>query len=133
MSYLERMLLTCGGSYDRIIWRVSKIKIDYLTKVCYICNIKGKARDTRPTPNMSYKSLTRPAVTIGSSGGLFFALKDLINKTNKSHNEYTYLDKIRICNIHWHPPPFRWRDKPLLGGRVGRLYCALTFRKPSIT
>ena len=37
--------------------------------------MKGKARDTWPTLAMIYKSLTRPAVTIGSSGGLF-ALKN---------------------------------------------------------
>ena len=42
------MLLTRGNTYDTIL---SCIDIDYITKVCYICNIRGKARDTRPTPS----------------------------------------------------------------------------------
>ncbi len=54
----------------------------------------------------------RSAVTSASSGGLFFILKDLIHKTDKGDNEDTYLEQIRICNVHWHRPPF-WRVKPL--------------------
>lgn len=37
---------------------------------------------------------------------LFSSLGHLINETNKGDNEDTYLDQIRICNIHWHRPPF---------------------------
>ena len=63
----------------------------------------------------------RPAVTIASSGGLFFSLKDLINETYKCNNEDTYLDQIRICNVHWHRPPFKLEGKPLREWRVNRL------------
>ena len=58
------------------------------------------------------RQLMRSAVTSASSGGLFFILKDLIHKTDKGDNEDTYLEQIRICNVHWHRPPF-WRVKPL--------------------
>ena len=29
-----------------------------------------------------------------------------ITETNKSDNEDQQLDQIRVCNIHWHRPPF---------------------------
>lgn len=59
----------------------------------------------------------RSAVTSASSGGLFFILKDLIHKTDKGDNEDTYLEQIRICNVHWHrPPSVELEGKPLHGG-----------------
>ena len=44
-----------------------------------------------------------PAVHYCSSGRLFFSPKDCIAQSYESDNEDTYLDQIRICNIHWHP------------------------------
>ena len=62
-----------------------------------ILNMKKGKPETHGLPyNDWIKSLMRLAVTIGGSGGLFFVLKDLVNKTNKCNNEDTYLNKIRI-------------------------------------
>ena len=75
----------------------------------------------------------RPAVTIASSGGLFFSLKDLINETYKCNNEDTYLDQIRICNIHWQALlSFVWRVSPSEKWEGRPPLCALTFRVDSI-
>ena len=80
------------------------LQFDYGEKYV-ILNMKRKVRNTRPTPTIfSVKSHARLAVTIGGSGG-FLSFKNLINETNKCNNEDTYLDRIRICNVHWHRPP----------------------------
>ena len=85
--------------------------------MCYNKSEKGKPETHGLPYNDWIKSLMRLAVTIAGSGGLFFVLKDLVNKTNKCNNEDTYLDKIRICNVHWHRPPSVELDgKPLHAG-----------------
>ncbi len=58
-----------------------------------------------PSTSKLYRYM-RQVVTIGSSGGLFLSPENLITQTYKGNNKYTKLDKIRICNIHWHRPPF---------------------------
>ena len=93
------------------------LQFDYGEKVCYIKYEKGKSETHGLPYNIYVKSHARLAVTIGGSGGLFFFLKDLINETDKSNNEDTYLDQIRICNVHWHrPPSVELEGKPLHGG-----------------
>ena len=35
-----------------------------------------------------------------------FSLKYLVKETYKGYDKETYLDQVRICNIHRHRPPF---------------------------
>ena len=60
-------------------------------------------RSDLPSQVLSY--ITQPS-TSANSWRLFLSLKDCITQTYKGYNEYTYLNQIRICNIHWHCPPF---------------------------
>ena len=73
-------------------------------QMCYIEHKEGEARDTRPTPdNEQLNAFQHQPFTIGSSGRLFFSPKDRVTQSYESDNEDTYLDQIRICNVHWHP------------------------------
>ena len=55
--------------------------------------------------------------------------KDLLTPTSsyESDNEDTYLDQVRICNIHWHRPPFfrpEGEAPPFMEGRPPFMYSA---------
>ena len=90
---------------------------------CAIVNIKlREARDIRPTPDdEQLNAFQHQPFTIGGSGRLFFSPEDCITQSYESDNEDTYLDQIRICNVHWHRPPFKLEGKPLREWRVDRL------------
>lgn len=92
---------------------------------CVIFNMERESQNTRPTiPNYCDNYISQP-FTIGSSGRLFSFPEDCITQSYESDNEDTYLDQIRICNKHWHRPPF-YRpegDAPSKYGGVGRLLC----------
>lgn len=81
---------------------------------------------------MIYSYFIRP-FTIASSGRLFSTLKDCVTQSYKGYNEDTYLDQIRICNIHWQALlSFVWRVSPSEKWEGRPPLCALTFRVDSI-
>lgn len=42
-----------------------------------------------------------------------FSLKNCVAQSNKGNNEYSNLNQVRVCNIHWQGPPFfRLRVSP---------------------
>ena len=82
-------------------------------QVCYIKK-KGKPQKRLPLNCLSQTFIVWPS-TNGSRWRLFsFIPEDLITKTYKGYNEYSYLNQISICNIHWQRPPssFVWRVSP---------------------
>ena len=66
-------------------------KLDYLQLICYTVNLKEKPQAAYPIITLACYNVT--AVTIASSGGLFFSLENLIAETDKGDNEYPELNE----------------------------------------
>ena len=92
---------------------------------CAIVNIKlREARDIRPTPDdEQLNAFQHQPFTIRGSGRLFFSPKDRITQSYESDNEDTYLDQIRICNVHWQPSFLSSGGLPLRRGQAA-LVCS---------
>ena len=75
---------------------------------------KGKPQKRPTLWIIKLNVLQHQPSTIPSSWRLFsFVLENLITKTDKGNNEYTKLNQVRICNIHWQPLlSFVWRVSP---------------------
>ena len=106
----------------------------YPASRCAILIIKkGKARTHGlPLNNQQLTFLQGQPFTICGSGRLFSSLEYLIKQTYKGHNEYSNLNQVLICNIHWLALlSFVWRVSPSENGRVGRLdmYSGFPYRQ----
>ena len=75
--------------------------------MCYSkYKVKGSQIHTAYPNDEQSNAFQHQPFTIGGSGRLFFSPEDCITQSYESDNEDTYLDQIRICNVHWHRPPF---------------------------
>ena len=75
-------------------------------------NRKGKPQAAYPESYATTFTGSRQLFAV--VGGLFLSPENLITQTDKGDNEEQQLEQVRICNIHWHRPPFfRLEGSPL--------------------